>query len=168
VRTLSATTGKAAGGGAGAGDAAKGRQGYSRSGCAGCPRGGAGGSVFGAELTPIRAGPAAGYIRASTLKPSAPVPGQIAGVTVITRDGKRIAGVRVNEDTFSVQLRDASQNFRMFQKDEVQQVLRETKSLMPVYRSLSQDDLQNLLAYLDGLRGDLNAGAGVKKEKGIR
>jgi hypothetical protein len=76
--------------------------------------------------------------------------------------------VRANEDTFSVQLRDASQNFRMFQKDEAQQVTREAKSLMPVYSSLSKDDLQNLLAYLDSLRGDLNAGAGVKKEKGIR
>jgi hypothetical protein len=39
---------------------------------------------------------------------------------------------------------------------------------MPVYSSLGHDDLQNLLAYLDSLRGDLNAGAGVKKEKGIR
>jgi len=168
VRTLSATTGKAAGAGPVAGDAAKGRQVYARSGCAGCHRVGAEGSVFGPELTRIGAGRSADYIRESIVNPSADVPEEFAGVTVITRDGKRIAGVRVNEDTFSVQLRDASQNFRMFQKDEVQQVLRETKSLMPVYRSLSQDDLQNLLAYLDGLRGDLNAGAGVKKEKGIR
>ena len=31
-----------------------------------------------------------------------------------------------------------------------------------------KDDLQNLLAYLDSLRGDLKAGAGVKKAEGIR
>jgi len=168
VRTLSASSGRAVSAGPVAGDAAKGRQVYERSGCAGCHRMGSEGSVFGPELTRIGAGRSAEYIRESIVNPSADVPEEYAGVTVITRDGKRITGVRVNEDTFSVQLRDASQNFRMFQKDEVQQVTRETKSLMPVYNSLSKDDLQNLLAYLDSLRGDLNAGAGVKKEKGIR
>ena len=168
VRTLSASSGKVVSAGPVAGDAAKGRQVYERSGCAGCHRVGTEGSVFGPELTRIGAGRSAEYIRESIVNPSADIPEEYAGVTVITRDGKRITGVRVNEDTFSVQLRDPSQNFRMFQKDEVQQVTRETKSLMPVYSSLSKDDLQNLLAYLDSLRGDLNAGAGVKKEKGIR
>jgi len=168
VRTLSASSGKAASAGPVAGDAVKGRQVYERSGCAGCHRVGSEGSVFGPELTRIGAGRSAEYIHESIVNPSADVPEEYAGVTVITRDGKRITGVRVNEDTFSVQLRDASQNFRMFQKDEVQQVIREAKSLMPAYSSLSHDDLQNLLAYLDSLRGDLNAGAGVKKEKGIR
>jgi putative heme-binding domain-containing protein len=168
VRTLSASSGKAMSAGPVPGDATKGRQVYERSGCAGCHRVGTEGSVFGPELTRIGAGRSAEYIRESIVNPSADVPEEYAGVTVITRDGKRITGVRVNEDTFSVQLRDPSQNFRMFQKDEVQQVTREAKSLMPVYSSLSKDDLQNLLAYLDSLRGDLNAGAGVKKEKGIR
>jgi putative heme-binding domain-containing protein len=168
VRTLSTSSGKAPSAGPVAGNAVKGRQVYERSGCAGCHRVGSEGSVFGPELTRIGAGRSAEYIRESIVNPSADVPEEYAGVTVVTRDGKRITGVRVNEDTFSVQLRDASQNFRMFQKDEVQQVIREAKSLMPVYGSFVRDDLQNLLAYLDSLRGDLNAGAGVKKEKGIR
>ena len=99
---------------------------------------------------------------------TADIPDEYKGVNVVTRDGQRITGVRINEDTFSVQLRDASQNFRMFQKDEVQQVSYESKSLMPAYNSLAKDDLQNLLAYLDTLRGDLNAGAGVKKVGGKR
>jgi putative heme-binding domain-containing protein len=151
-----------------AGDAARGRQVYERSGCSGCHRIAAEGSVFGPELTRIGAGRSAEYLRESILNPSADIPDDYAGVTVIARDGKRVTGVRVNEDTFTVQLRDTSQSFRMFQKDEVQQVIPETKSLMPAYNSLSPEDLQNLLAYLDTLRGDLSAGAGVKKEKGIR
>jgi putative heme-binding domain-containing protein len=167
VRTLSASTGKASAAPV-MGDAAKGRQVYERSGCAGCHRTGTAGSVFGPELTRIGAGRSPEYIRESIVNPSADIPEEYAGVTVVTRDGKRITGVRINEDTFTVQLRDASQSFRMFQKDEVQQVIHDTKSLMPAYSALSQDDLQNLLAYLDGLRGDLNAGAGVKKEKGVR
>jgi putative heme-binding domain-containing protein len=151
-----------------AGDPLRGRQVYERSGCAGCHRIGGEGSVFGPELTRIGAGRSAEYIRESVVNPSADIPEDYAGVTVIARDGERVTGVRINEDTFSVQLRDASQKFRMFQKDEVQAVISETKSLMPAYSSLSSDDLQNLLAYLDTLRGDLNAGAGVKREKGIR
>ena len=150
------------------GDAGKGRQIYERSGCAGCHRIGTEGSVYGPELTRIGAGRSPEYIRESIVNPSADIPEEFTGVTVILRDGKRIKGVRINEDTFTVQLRDASQNFRMFQKDDVQQVIHETKSLMPAYGSLSQEDLQNLLAYLESLQGDLNAGAGVKKEKGIR
>ena len=165
VRTLSGSAGKAA---PVAGDPAKGRQVYERSGCSGCHRIGTEGSVYGPELTRVGAGRSAEYIRESILNPSADIPAEFAGVAVITRDGRRVEGVRINEDTFTLQLRDASQNFRMFQKDEVQQVIHETKSLMPAYTSLAPDDLQNLLAYLDTLRGELNAGAGVKKAGGIR
>ncbi len=150
------------------GDPIKGRQAYLRSGCAGCHRIGLEGSVFGPELTRVGAGRSPEYIRESILNPSADIPEDYAGVTIVARGGQRVTGARVNEDTFTVQLRDASQNFRMFQKDQVQQVIYETKSLMPAYSSLGRDDLQNLLAYLDSLRGDLSAGAGVKKEKGVR
>jgi putative heme-binding domain-containing protein len=165
VRTLSGSAPKAA---PVAGDAVKGHQVYERSGCSGCHRIGMEGSVYGPELTRIGAGRPAEYLHESIVNPSADIPEEYAGVTVVTRDGKRITGVRINEDTFTVQLRDASQDFRMFQKDEIQQVIEETKSLMPPYSSLRQEDLQNLLAYLDSLRGDLNAGAGVKKAEGIR
>lgn len=151
-----------------AGDPIRGRQVYESNGCSGCHQIGSEGSVFGPELTRIGAGRSAAYIRESIINPSADIPEDYAGVTVLTRDGKRITGVRINEDTFSVQLRDASQNFRLFQKNEVQRVIPEKNSLMPAYNSLRGEDLQNLLAYLDTLRGDLSAGAGVKKEKGIR
>ena len=167
VRSLSgsATAGRAV---SVAGDPAKGRQVYDRGGCAGCHRIGSEGRLFGPELTRIGAGRSPEYIRESIVNPSGDIPEDYAGVTVVTRDGKRVSGVRINEDTFTVQLRDTSQNFQMFQKDEVQEVIHESKSLMPAYNSISHDDLQNLLAYLDGLRGDVSAGAGVKKEKGIR
>jgi len=150
------------------GDAVKGRKIYDRTGCRGCHQIGAEGSVFGPELSRIGAARSPDYIRESIVDPSADIPDEYAGVTVITRDGRRITGVRINEDTFTLQMRDASQNFRMFQKDEVQQVIPEKKSLMPAYGSLSQEDLQDLLAYLNTLRGDLNTGAEVKKAGGIR
>ena len=151
-----------------AGDPSKGRQMYQRSGCSGCHRIDIEGSVYGPELTRIGAGRSAEYIRESIVNPSADIPLEYAGVTVVTKDGKRATGVRINEDTFTVQLRSPSQNFQMFQKDEVREVIPETKSLMPPYSSLNKDDLQNLLAYLDTLRGDLNVGAAVKKAEAAR
>ena len=167
VRSLSGA-GSAHGAAQVRGDAASGRKVYERSGCAGCHRIGDEGSVFGPDLTRVGAGRSAEYIRESIVNPSADIPEDYVGVTVITRDGKPMSGVRINEDTFTVQLRDASQNFQMFEKDEVQQVIHETKSVMPAYTSLSEEELQNLLAYLGTLRGEVNTGAGVKKEKGTR
>lgn len=150
------------------GDPVSGRKVYEQSGCAACHQIASEGSVFGPDLTRIGAGRSAEYIRESIVNPSADIPEDYAGVTVVMRDGKRVTGVRINEDTFTVQLHDASQNFQMFDKDEVQEVIHETKSLMPAYDSLPPLELQNLLAYLETLRGGVNAGAEIKKEKGVR
>jgi len=77
-------------------------------------------------------------------------------VTVVTAGGQRITGVAKNEDTFSVQLLDTNQNLQFFLKKDVQQVIHERKSLMPVYseQMLSSAALEDLVAYLQSLRGD--------------
>jgi cytochrome c oxidase cbb3-type subunit 3 len=141
---------------------------YARSGCAGCHRIGGEGSVYGPDLTRIGAARSSEYIKDSVVNPSAEIPEDFEGVTVVTRDGKRTNGIRVNEDTFSVQVREPSQKFRMFQKSEVREVIHEMKSLMPAFLSLGQDDLQNLLAYLDSLRGEVKTGADVRQVEGIK
>ena len=151
-----------------AGDVTLGRQVYDKSGCAGCHRVAGEGSIYGPELTRVGAGRSQEYIHESLLQPSADTPEEYQGVTVVTKDGARITGMRVNEDTFTVQLREPSQRFRMFDKSEVKEVTHEAKSLMPDYTNLPKQDLQNLLAYLDSLRGEVKAGAGVKKAEGIR
>jgi putative heme-binding domain-containing protein len=150
------------------GDAARGLQIYARNGCAGCHRIGDEGSIFGPDLSRVGVGRPSSYIRESILDPGKDIPEAYQGVTVVMRDGKRIGGIRINEDTFTVQLRDASQHFRMFDKGQVKEVIHETKSMMPAYTSLSQVDLNDLLAYLDTLRGGVNAGAEVKKARGIQ
>jgi len=76
-------------------------------------------------------------------------------VTVITKDGRRITGSLRNEDTFTIQLMDRGEELRSFVKKDLQEVIHERSSLMPGYgeQTLSQLELQDLLAYLDGLRG---------------
>ena len=151
-----------------AGDASKGREVYLQNGCAGCHRINGEGSVFGPELTRIGAARSSDYIRQSIVDPSADIPLEYQGVTVITSDGRNITGIRINEDTFSVQLRDSAQHFRMFTKDSVRDVKDVDKSLMPAYTRLSDSDLQNLLAYLNTLRGPAQKTDRVNKAAGIK
>ena len=77
-------------------------------------------------------------------------------VVVVTRDGRRITGVRRNEDTFSIQLMDEREQIHSFLKKDLKEVVHEPRSLMPDYQEavLKQKDLQDLLAYLESLRGN--------------
>ena len=71
-------------------------------------------------------------------------------VTVITRDGKKITGVTLNEDQFSIQMMDMADHIYMFEKDELRSFNTSRRSLMPVYgrATLSDKDLQDIIAYL--------------------
>ena len=150
-----------------AGDAKHGAQVYARSGCASCHRVGDAGSDYGPSLTRIGGGRSQEYIRQSVVEPSADIPPEYEGVTVVTADGKRITGARVNEDTFSLQLRLQNGEFAMFNKSDLKSETYEKKSLMPAYDKLPAKDLQDLLAYLDTLRGPTAAGADATKAKGV-
>jgi cytochrome c oxidase cbb3-type subunit III len=149
------------------GDPTAGELVYSRNGCVNCHRIGDTGSIYGPELTRIGAGRSLDYLRESIIDPSADIVDNFGGVIVVTRDGRRISGVRVNEDTFTVQIRKPDQAFALFDKSEVKEVIHETKSMMPAYSHLSPSDLENLLAYLVTLRGELAAGTDANKAQGI-
>ena len=150
------------------GDPGMGKQVYDNNGCAGCHRIGAQGSVFGPNLNRIGASRPVEYLRESITHPSADIPEAFEGVTVVARSGQRIQGIRINEDSFSIQLRDKAQKTRMFSKDELQSVAYEKKSLMPVYDTLAAADLQNLVAYLTTLRGDPETSKTANKAQGIK
>lgn len=150
------------------GDPVQGKQVYAKSGCANCHRAGEQGSVYGPDLNRIGLSRSLEYLRESIVNPSADIPQEWEGVTVVQMDGKRVSGIRVNEDTFSVQLRDISQHFRMFQKEEVKEVIHEKKSLMPAYSSMPKAELENLLAYLFTLQWQGSGTAIVNKTEGIR
>ena len=75
-------------------------------------------------------------------------------IRVATKDGKNFTGVRINEDTFSIQMRDLSDRLHSFWKNELTEIVKEPKqSLMPIYRNtLTTDELDDLVAYLLSLR----------------
>jgi putative heme-binding domain-containing protein len=76
-------------------------------------------------------------------------------VTIVTRDGERIRGVKKNEDEFSIQVMDTRERIQGFVKANLTQLTIDKQSLMPVYGPdrLNDRDLDDLLRYLTGLRG---------------
>ena len=129
---------------------------YSEKGqCAQCHRVQGKGGRFGPDLTRVGRQRSLAYLRESILDPSADLTIGYPAITVVTRDGKKVVGVQKAFDTFTVQLVDTAENYHSFLRTDVASVKREFKSLMPdTYKSLfTETELNNLLAYLAGLRG---------------
>ena len=77
-------------------------------------------------------------------------PQEYETLTVVTADGKEIKGVALNEDNFSVQMIDASEQIYLLEKDKLRSFKKNRESMMPVYKPdlLSDKDLDDILAYL--------------------
>lgn len=149
------------------GDKVEGRRIYTSHGCSGCHKIGVEGSAFGPDLTRIGASRSYDYLKTSILNPSADVPDTYQGVTVIAQDGKRYRGVRVNEDSFTLQLRLPDQSFASFDKQSLKQETMEKQSPMPAYK-LDDRDLTNLLEYLSSLTGPSEAGSAGKEQQKLK
>jgi cytochrome c oxidase cbb3-type subunit 3 len=82
-------------------------------------------------------------------------PVRYQSITVITYDGRRITGVRKNEDGYSVQLMTQGEELLSFLKKDVKDVSHKRTSLMPEYSEelVKEKDLQDLLAFLEKLGG---------------
>ena len=74
---------------------------------------------------------------------------------MITRDGRRIRGVKKNEDAFSIQIMDTRERIQGYLKADLREVLYEKESLMPAFTTarLNDNDLNDLIGYLTTLRG---------------
>jgi cytochrome c oxidase cbb3-type subunit 3 len=114
------------------------------------------GGVAGPELTEIGARRSPAYLRAAVLEPNAALPDGFLVVSVTTTAGQRVRGVRVNEDPFNIQLRDASNRFHSFRKAALKEVKKEFGiSTMPSYKeAFTASELDDLVAYLYSLRGE--------------
>jgi cytochrome c oxidase cbb3-type subunit III len=77
-------------------------------------------------------------------------PQEYETITVVTADGKEIKGVALNEDNFSVQMMDSSEQIHLLEKDKLRSFKKSRESLMPPYNpdTLSDKDLEDIVAYL--------------------
>lgn len=137
------------------GDASRGAQVYQTQGCAACHTVAGRGGPTGPDLTDVGARSNPVFLRRSLIEPQADLPTEFLQVRAVTRTGERLSGVRVNEDTFSVQFRDATGRLHSYFKDQLAELARDmTGTPMPSYRDrLGPGSLDDLVAYLVSLEG---------------
>src|SRR5579864_1142298 len=161
IRSLSRNTAAAS-----TGNPEKGKAVYQRLGCSSCHIINGEGGNLGPELSSVGAHRAPDYLRQAIVEPAAalprgvlPFPGrgfnEFLPVRVVTRDGRDVRGLRVNEDSFTIQVRDAGNQLYSFRKTDLQQLDKQIgQSLMPGYKSkIAGADLDDLIAYLSSLGG---------------
>jgi putative heme-binding domain-containing protein len=137
-----------------AGDVSHGEQVF-RAQCASCHRVAGRGGRLGPDLSRIGASRARSVlvrrIRGAVEEP-------LSGyepVTVTTKNGQTVQGVKKNEDLFSVQVMDSRERIQGYLRADVRAVADGQRSAMPVFgpERLNETDLNDLLAYLSSLRG---------------
>jgi len=141
---------------------------WTKGNCGACHTVGPRGGRTGPDLTAIGTRRSAAHLRKSLLDPEAEVPDTFAvyrriiympdnflQVRLVTADGRQITGVRVNEDTFTIQVRDYADRIFSFRKEELRELHKDWgKSPMPSCRSVfTETELQDLIAYLVSLQG---------------
>ena len=137
------------------GDPARGKAIYARSGCSACHILAGEGSGYGPELTDVGARRGSSRLRETLQNPAKTIPEDFLFVEAATSSGQTIRGIRLNEDTFSIQLKDQQGRFHSFRKSD----LRDLKKLrgetpMPAYGSaLSAAELDDLINFLASQRG---------------
>jgi cytochrome c oxidase cbb3-type subunit 3 len=140
------------------GDAARGEQLYfakNKGNCTQCHMIDGQGGRLGPNLSRIGAARSVAALEREIRNPSEVMPVGFEAVTVVLPDGRRIRGVRKNEDTFSVQIMTAAEELRSFHKRDVKEVVSDEQSLMPAYgpERLSDEELTDIVRYLRSLRG---------------
>lgn len=134
--------------------------------CASCHIVGGAGSGAGPELTDVGSRRGSDYLRESLLEPGARFPERhvpyepnlypaYVVVRAVARDGTAILGTCVNEDSFTIQVREVPGRLHSLRKSSLARLeTQEATSLMPSYRgALTAAEIDDLVAYLMTLRG---------------
>ncbi len=124
--------------------------------CGGCHRVNDRGGRLGPDLSQIASSQSRESLLRSIRDASASIASGYEPVTLVTRDGQRIRGVRKGEDAFSIQIMDTRERLQGYVKAELREVSRDTQSLMPSFGAdrLSDADLDDLLDFLSTLRSN--------------
>ena len=150
------------------GDAARGRAIYDgKGGCATCHIVSGKGRALGPELTDVGARRGWEHLRQSLLDPAADFPHRAVPyeptaystyrlLRAVRSQGAPVVGFAVNEDTFTLQLRDAAGALHSLRKADLARVEKEeSATLMPSYKTLlTEGEVQDLVAFLASLRGE--------------
>jgi cytochrome c oxidase cbb3-type subunit III len=134
------------------GSPARGAQVFAANGCAGCHTAGDTGGYTGPDLSDIGSRRSLAQLESSILDPNAEVSPDYWSLRARTRSGQTIAGIRMNEDMDSFQIREASGRLRSLTKASLAHYEIVHTSPMPDFKSkLQPSEVEDLVAYLAGL-----------------
>jgi putative heme-binding domain-containing protein len=141
------------------GDPDKGKLIYQKAECSTCHIVAGKGGSLGPELTEVGARRGTAFLKSALLHPGKDRALNADGyathlpVLAVKKDGRLVTGVRVTEDTFTIQLRDAGNRLYSLQKSDLEALHKLEVSVMPAYeKTLSQADIDDLVSYLASLK----------------
>jgi putative heme-binding domain-containing protein len=137
------------------GDAARGQTVVEGKGnCTSCHRIGATGSRVAPNLSEIGSARSAGSIQRSLVDPTGQMMPINRPVRAVRKDGTTVAGRRLNEDTYSVQVLDDRGQLHSLLKSDLREFTIGAVSPMPSYKStLTESDIADVVAYLLSQKG---------------
>lgn len=137
-----------------AGDPAAGEKIYSgKGGCTACHMVRGSGGRLGPDLTYIGSMRTPEHLKQSLLDPQVVVPLAYRQARVVLKEGQPVVGLRLNEDTYSIQILDGQEKLRSLDKSGIREILIEKTSSMPSYASqLSAREVDDVVAWLSSLR----------------
>jgi putative heme-binding domain-containing protein len=139
----------------GAGDAGRGQALFEgKGGCLGCHRVAGKGSRKGPDLNDVGAVRNAASLERSLLDPNETILPQHRYVHAVTKSGATITGLRLNEDTHTVQLIDENERLVSLSKSDLREYTLLKTSPMPSYQGrLTPQEIADLVTYLFTLKG---------------
>ncbi len=112
------------------------------------------GGLSGPSLTGIGERRSPSYFRTKLLEPNRELAADFTQVRLVTRSGQRVTGVRMNEDTWSVQVRDLKGGLHSFWKEDLAEFTVQRQTMMPSYAErLDAGELKDVVAFLSAQRG---------------
>lgn len=124
--------------------------------CNKCHRVGSSGQMIGPDLHDIGKKRNAAQLLKSIIDPSADVEPQFTTQAVLTYDGQIVTGLKLDSPENETVIRSADGKTHRIPNDDIEQVTRQSTSLMPVglAAELTAQELADLLAYLCSLKGE--------------
>lgn len=123
-----------------------------RANCSRCHAAAGEGGLSGPDLTAIGTKRSSAELRESLTNPDAVVASEYWSVAATTSTGRTIRGIRLNEDTFSYQIRDENGHLLSLQKRNLKDVELIRRSPMPSFAGkLSDTQMDDVIAWLISL-----------------
>jgi cytochrome c oxidase cbb3-type subunit 3 len=114
------------------------------------------GGHMGPSLSDIGRRRSPAYLQTKLIDPAKELSPNFSLVQFSSRTGEKVSGVWMNEDTWSVQVRDMSNKLHSVWKADLTELKIDRRTPMPSYRErFSKQEMDDVVAYLMGLRGEL-------------